>query len=241
AFTRNWDGNPEGAFTDIDFATMTDAQKTAMGTAIQGCQDLETKVRANDGMGGYNCNEQQQKGDMNNMAQNGPPPQGMFGGNCNMTATTCVPQGRGTYFFNPKDPDNNEYCLVSQGGCGSFTVTGTPPKATGLSLDDPDGSRVTEIEFAQSDANAPATGARIHLTVGGVSCTADCTLQQATFDRPPEFDPTSTGDSAHGGPPEACVTAFGNPPPPPASPDDWMNRCKGLCGSKPDACPPPSE
>ncbi|MDO8643819.1 MAG: hypothetical protein Q7S00_02485, partial [bacterium] len=187
--------------------------------------------------GEYNCNEQQQKGDMNNMADNGPPPQGPFGGNCQrIPGGTCPVGGRGTYFFNPKDPDNNEYCLASMGGCTPFTVVGN--KATGIVDSDAD-NKVTEINFIRDNPNVPATGALISLTSGGLSCTAECTLAQASFDRPPEFDPTSTGDTAHGGPPPACVTAFGNPPPPPESPDAWMDRCKGLCSLKPDACPAP--
>lgn len=213
AFSRNWDCT--GSFTTLDFSKFTEAQATAAQTAMQDCFDIEEEARGDNGMGDHNCDEQQQQGDMNDFAKQGPLDQGKFGGSYKRTSTTCSPQGRDTFFVNPVTPDSNQYCLVAQDGCKNFTVTGT--SATGLSLTDPDGSTVTAINFTQS-GTTPATAATFTLTVGGRSCTATTTLTQPqAFSKPPDFDPNAAKQDPSGASnkqpgqqgfvPKACIDA----------------------------------
>lgn len=206
-FARKWDCTAETgkSFSDLNFATFTKEQAETAQAAMKDCFKMEEEARGNNGMGGYNCHEKQNQGDMNNFAKNGPPPQGNFGGQCKKTSITCSAgsyTGRDMYFFNTMDKDKGEYCLVSQGSCPKYTATSTTATIPAAGLEDPDGSKVTAITFTQADATKPATAAVITMTVTGpggtATCTANCTMSQvASFDKPPEF----AGPPAGGAPP----------------------------------------
>ncbi|GEM_PF-3446223 len=208
AFSRNWDCT--GSFTTLDFSKFTEAQATAAQTAMQDCFKIEEEARGDNGMGDHNCDEQQQQGDMNNYAKNGPRVPGNFGGSCQKTATTCTPPGKDTYFFKTVDPDTNKYCLAGKGTCDPFTVTGT---GTGVGGDPGKGAsnlRITEtlgtgdtavvtgIHYAQS-MTSPATTAHIDLTMNGRACTVDCAMSAPkSFDKPPDFDPNAAKQDPSG-------------------------------------------
>lgn len=210
AFTRNWDCT--GDFTDIDFASFTPEQMEAAATELQTCFDLENRVRRNNGMGDHNCHEQQQQGDVNETFEGGSPPMGFFGGDLSLTTGGTCPAGTGPshLFVNTIDSSKGTYCFPLNGNCASFTVTGT--SATGLTVDMGGGNTLTAISYTQS-GTTPATAATITLKAGANSCTANYTMSQPKFDKPPEFNPNAGpggGDKKPGETgfiPKSCIDA----------------------------------
>ena len=196
AFSRNWDCN--GVFTEIDFAKFTDKQMAVVEKEISECMKIEAKARRNEGMGGHDCNDKQMQGDVDNFAKEGGPQHGKFDGNLDITDGGTCPQGicPEHLFINPVDPDNHEYCLALPRTCADFTVTGT--SATGLDLEVNDGASVTAINYTQS-GESPASKVTITFLASGTSVTANYTMNQASFDKPPDFDPNSASQNQGGG------------------------------------------
>ena len=201
AFTRSW--NCKGDFTTIDFATFTSTQMAAVEKEIETCFEIETKARRNNGMGDHDCNEKQSQGDIDDFAKEGGPTHGKFdgnldldqGGNCPLATTP--PH----LFINPEDPEKNEYCLALPGTCDTFTVdvTNNVNSAKNLNIAAEGGTTITAINYTQS-GDAPASKVTITFKSSAGSCQANYKVNQASFDKPPDFDPNAVDQNQQGGP-----------------------------------------
>ncbi len=241
AFGRKWDC--AGPFDEINFESL-DPEK--IESELQECLALEEKARGNQGAGDYNCHQQQQQGDIDNFAQEGPPDQGKQGGACKVNGGTC-PAERDFFFINPVDPDKGKFCVVTMSGCQEFTLTGT--SVTGLNIKEPDGNTITAITFAQPDSTKPATGATVDMVIRGASCQKTCALEQHTFEKPPAFDEQGAkraaqeqgtggpqgpgGQPGPGGPRGGPGGPMPNQPPPP---DSAGAKNPGQQGFVPQSC-----
>lgn len=193
AFPQVWDCTAgTGTFTEFDFAKFTPAQISALEPEIKACLALEEKLHGNEGMGGNDCNQKQQQGDVNNFAKEGPPTQGKFGGDLVFaTGGTCsqsnVPQH---LFFNTNDSSSDKYCLPLDGSCAEFTVANKSASNLGISLP-ASTDKIDAMTYTQSGTD-PATDVTITFkSAEGATCTGKYNLSQTTFDKPPEFDPNA--------------------------------------------------
>ena len=209
AFTRTWDCS--GTFTKLDFGAFTPTQLMAAGTALQACFELEEKARNNDGMGGYNCHEQENANAVNDFAKDGPPDFGRYGGDLTATqaGTTCaVGIAPERLFVNPVDPATNQYCIPLDGRCDPITVN----SGTNVGTPDSDSGTITfsdTLTFSsfQFDANNPIDSVVIVMTPQGQgSCNAGYVADQPTFTAPPVFGGEGGGDTPgeDGFIPKAC-------------------------------------
>lgn len=185
AFSRAWDC--KGDFTLIDFQKLTPEQIAAAEKAMSKCFAIEEKLHDNNGMGGYDCHEQEQKIGVNDFAKEGPK-FGLYDGDLTATAggTCSTSTGPSRLFIDDVNTDANQYCLpLGQGPCNAFTVSAN--SATGLSINVGGGNSITTIAFTQAGQNAATAATITLLTSEGTSCTKVYTLSQPVFDKPPEF------------------------------------------------------
>lgn len=201
---RDWDCT--GDFASLNFEG---ADGAAMEQAASSCMELENKIHMNNGMGDYNCGEQENSERINEFAKDGPD-YGLYGGYYERTSGgTCAAPGGAAGTVPPSaldvggaNPDQNEYCFFDdEGTCLPFTVTNNAVANVNLGMD---GVILTGINYQQT-GQSPATGAQISFRVtNNQTCVANYTIAQPTFETE-EFDSGDQG--GEGGPPQACIDA----------------------------------
>ena len=195
ALSGDWDCT--GTATELDFAVlMADSSAaTTIETAMKSCQAIEEKARGNQGMGGYNCNQQQQQNGVNEISQQKPEDsvgggrENGFGGPFrNETAKCGLDTVPDHIFINPASA--GKYCISTNGKCSEFDAVVGAPIPVDVSFGD------LKIDAIQFDAQPPEVlGAHFANTAHG-ACTALYNREEM------KFDPSA----AHGGKP-------GDPPP----------------------------
>ncbi|MBI2339851.1 MAG: hypothetical protein HYU99_05750 [Deltaproteobacteria bacterium] len=236
AFSRNWDCT--GSFTSIDFASLTDTQLTALQEGIEECNAIQEEAFNRDGMGGYNCHQQEEMNGINDLSGEGPPDLGNYGGVLGLILPiqgSCLPDIGlpDLLFIDAVNVAANTYCLPVEASCDPFDVeVGPPPNAPGLDVTLLGDTAITNLSYTQPDPNAPAesvlvTFAGSELALLGGSCTQRYSIVQPTFEAP--LDPFE-GDGGGEEPPQACIDLFGD--------DVTREECEGFCMSPDgrDAC-----
>lgn len=204
AFSRSWDCS-SSSFNEINFGTFTQAQMQTVDSYMQKCFEKEEEARNNSGMGGYNCGEEQNQNDVNEFAENGPS-FGNYGGDLSYTSGCVGAQGLPQkMFINATEPDEDEYCLPSEGGCEEFTVVAATDSADTADLpiefgNSAGGLNITAMVFTQAGTD-PASEVAITFAAP-LSCTATYTMDQPSFQGPPEFKEGEGGFI-----PQACKNA----------------------------------
>lgn len=238
AFTRSWDCS--GTFTEIGFGTVTRAQVAILDVELQKCFAIQEKAFNREGMGGYNCHQQEQMNGVNDLAQQGPPDFGPYGGEYVKTSgggSTCTANSGAPerLFANALEADTGEYCFPLEGECQTFRVISGASANLNIVLPHAGGS-ITALQYTQSNPSAVATSVMISLAAGAQPCQQRYNIQQPTFEAPQEFGGGGEGDEGgEGGPPQICVDRFGD--------DVTEQECRGFCSS-PDGrevCRPPEQ
>lgn len=234
AYSRNWDCT--GDFTSLDFSTFTAEQMAAAETAMQPCMVLEEEAFSREGMGGYNCNMQEQENAVNDFAETGPE-FGRFGGEYGFKESefdTCPVMENplsGRLFVNVMDVETHHYCFPSEGQCLGFMVAdvdgmGVATLDAGVTINI-GGWEVLDITYDSFEAPAEVVVIFDQVSTDGGACVKFYQIEQFDFDRPPEFtdgEGTRPGDA--GFIPDACRNVDGTAVP--------EAVCRDIC-SDPDA------
>lgn len=186
AFTHanDWDcaAGADG-FSSLSFVNATGENLARMMTAMQSCNSLEQKARGNSGMGGHNCNGQDQSKTVGKMAES-PTDSGKYGGKWVFTTNNCglnngVSSQLPTQLFAEcKDTSSDLYCLPSSGACTVFNIQANPVNVASKAIKHGDFTMQT-ITFTM--ANNKATGGTIAYKNGPFDCTASFTVSQPNF------------------------------------------------------------
>ncbi len=237
AFTRNWDCT--GTFTDIDFESLTEAQMVLLEPEMSKCDAIQEAANNRQGMGGYNCNEQEQMNGVNDMAQEGPPDFGPYGGEYSLgVGGTCPGAGLPNKLFaNVLNAEAGEYCFPMDGDCQAFTVVaGAAAPDPVLSFGDVSITNLVYTPAVPPDVGTQADSVMVTFSRLEGSCTQQYDIQEApTFEAPQEFGGEGgPGPGEGGGPPQACIDRFGD--------DVTEAECRGFCSSSDgrEACRPPT-
>ncbi|PIR17860.1 MAG: hypothetical protein COV46_02385 [Deltaproteobacteria bacterium CG11_big_fil_rev_8_21_14_0_20_49_13] len=203
AFSRNWDC--AGTFSEINFQNMTESQMATAETQMMKCQAIEQKARNNEGMGGYNCGEQEQSNGMDEMANDGGGAEafGVFGGKLSLSTNDCpdpwpIPDN---VFIAPANPVEKKYCLPKEGTCEEFTIPADPTGFFDVNLEWGEGLTINQMLY--NDDAAPAT-AQINWKYNEDGpCAANYNMEQPDFQREGGgFDGEGGDDQQYM--PEAC-------------------------------------
>jgi len=187
AYSRNWDCT--GTFTEVDFTSVSMAE---MDSAMSACFALEEKAFENQGMSEYNCGEQQQMNGVNDMATDGVD-FGTYGGDWGFAEhnnNSCNSTGPGRLFVDAVNVENDEYCMISQGGCSPFSVANNTATIDGGSMEIVtfEGTfNIDDIEFQECGGNCTA-GSTYYAIVtysGNINCDQYYFVEQHTFQAPP--------------------------------------------------------
>jgi len=208
AFSRNWDCS--GTFTLVDFQAMTPEQGAIAQTAIQACKAIEEEARANQGMGGYDCGQQEQGNAVNEIANEGGGVEavGKYGGKyrlssgCQFDPAPIPPD----VFVNEFNNAESKYCVPVAGACVIFTVVGEdnpidPPISLTPEL------AITNILYDPSD---PPVSADLTWDYVSGSCTATYLIERPEFQREGTGfvdQANCTGEQCQQGMPQACKDA----------------------------------
>lgn len=225
AYSRNWDCT--GDFSPLNFANFTPAQMEILEARLQRCFALEEEAFGREGMGGYNCHQQEQMNGVNDLANEGPPNFGSFGGEYqSTTGGTCtansgVPE---RLFADPLDTTTNRYCFPNDGNCAEFSVVNNAATGTPLVLSAGGNSiTITAINYV---VGTPTKATVTYRPATGPTCTQVYDVSQPTFDRPPEFGEGGGGGPGEGagGVPQVCIDTFGD--------DVTQEECETLCSQR---------
>lgn len=205
AFTRNWDCT--GAFTELVFANFTAEQMAAAEDAMQACRALEERGRGNDGMGGYNCGQEEQMNGVNDLAEGGGGQDhfGKFGGMFDLqNPDICTPAPPNGLIVSATNITENKYCLAYNGTCSSEFQVGGDGKATPT-----EPIRITNgqsvARFAYNDFNNPTTVTVRIKNPDNSTCNPVYGVDKPDFDAPP---PPEEGRGCNAATlPPACQTA----------------------------------
>jgi hypothetical protein len=233
AFSRNWDGS--GTCSEIDFSAFSQAQMQTAMTALEGCFALEEKARGNEGMGGYNCGEQEQENGVNDFVENGGSDFGNYGGELTRLAGgTCPDTFPDKFFINSVDVSLGAYCLpIEEGVCAGITVAGTPPVVILNQAITVSGSlTLTALTYNQPNAAQPATSVEFafaHPITG--NCNTTFAIGQPSFDAPGEFGGEGEGNAPgeEGFLPAPCIEAG-------FTEADDEDACRQLCNQPGQNC-----
>ena len=205
AFVYDWDCT--GSFSTLDFASLTPAQMTAAGAYMESCFAIEAKARANDGMGGYDCDQQQMQNGVDDIKDEGGGTGafGRFGGSYKKNNMDPCVNSPDYIFVNPIDPvapgGFGTYCIASDGGCDEIEVVGNNVGALSVSV----GSYTLNTLAFTAAGDDPPTA----LTATFTTCGASYTPEGTTFTAGGGFGEGGGGDAAgeSGYIPIPCVNA----------------------------------
>lgn len=203
AFARNWDCT--GTFSEINFQNMTEAQMATAEAQMQKCFAMEEKARGNDGMGGYNCGEQEQGNAMDEMASEGGGVAsfGAFGGKLTKESgcdpfVLEVPQ---YVFIAPANPEQRKYCFPIDGSCIEFTVPADPSAPFNVGISFHDVLTINQMSYAGGEAPVAVA---IQWKYGNDLCIANYSIEQPDFEREGGGFEGPGGEGDQAGMPQQC-------------------------------------
>ncbi len=221
-FSRNWDCG--GSATIVDMGNLTQAQFATLDAAMETCFALEEKLHGNNGMGEYDCHQEEQQDDINDLAEendDGGEKWGVYGGDLELVSEGCSVDPPDFIPVDPIDIDANRYCIDLDGGeCTEVTVSGGIATSTATIHDEESDLSLVQIDYSDDALTAVATWQN----AASQTCTA--TYEHFYPGEGVFFD--EDGDSLEGETelPEPCLDA-GMDPDDPKSLDKCAAYCSG--------------